>query len=277
MSTNTDVVAQYPIQTDGIQMPNEATQYILLQRIDTQEWNPSNYLPTGRSELLDTIYSKVLLNFEASMRHDEIADQYLDQIQSEFETFKSYLPDNPEKIVDIGCGVAGFDLFLASKYFPDIPDIYLFDKTKVSDTVYYKFEDEAAFYNSLDAASNFLTVNGVPAEKVHTVEANQETINEFNNVDLFYSIISWGFHYPVDTYIESVVDALKPSGKVLLDIRKETERVDKHTNDMAQCNKYFDTVDVIQETRKYKRTLLSEPKTAEPQTPTSEKEPVALT
>ena len=43
--------------------------------------------------------------------------------------------------------------------------------------------------------------------------------------DVVISIISWGFHYPVSTYLEDVHEALVPGGVAILDIRNGTDGV----------------------------------------------------
>jgi hypothetical protein len=43
-----------------------------------------------------------------------------------------------------------------------------------------------------------------------------------SNFDIIISTYSWGFHYPVDTYLDEVASKLAPSGVLILDIRHNT-------------------------------------------------------
>jgi len=49
-----------------------------------------------------------------------------------------------------------------------------------------------------------------------------------NSVDIVYSHMSWGFHYPVNTYGEAVYRVLKPGGRLILTLRVNLGNT-KHT------------------------------------------------
>jgi len=67
-------------------------------------------------------------------------------------------------------------------------------------------------------------------------------------VDLVVSLISWGFHYPVPVYLDQVRALLRPGGRVILDVRKETDG-------RAQLEARFPGVTTISETRKKERVV----------------------
>lgn len=247
-------------------LSEEASPYILLQRIDTQRWNPSNLLPEHKRPF-DGLYHNFLMEIESSVRHESICQQYLDQMETEYNELRSYLPEQANSILDIGCGMAGIDLFLWNHYRDQSPDITLFDKSEVSEELYYRFYENAAFYNSLETARENLTNGGIPAENVHTVEASQDNLRELNDVDFCLSLYSWGFHYPVDTYIDEVTEALSEDGRVVLDLRKETGEVTKDTDGYRACERAFDTIEEIKDEHKYRRVMLSEPVQATEETP----------
>ena len=41
-------------------------------------------------------------------------------------------------------------------------------------------------------------------------------------IDFVISTISWGFHFPVSTYLKSVANVLSENGILIIDIRKDT-------------------------------------------------------
>jgi len=254
MSRNTDNAKS----ALDLQLSTEASPYILLQRIDTQRWNPSNWLPEHQRPF-DGLYRNLLLKLESMVRHQSICNQYLDQMQTEFQELKPHLPETADTVLDIGCGMAGIDLFLWQHYRSNQPKINLFDKSEISDDLYYEFYDQAAFYNSLQTARKNLTLNGIPDSKIQTIEATQENLNTLQDVDICISLYSWGFHYPVETYIEGVTEILTEQGNVILDIRKETERVSKDTNGFQICEEAFENVIKIKEDHKYRRILCQNP------------------
>ena len=57
------------------------------------------------------------------------------------------------------------------------------------------------------------------------------------SVDLAYSRVSWGFHYPVDTYSSVISRVLKPNGVLIIDLRWGThdKGIKEFGNDGLDC------------------------------------------
>lgn len=128
-------------------------------------------------------------------------------------------------------------------------DIFLLDKTQVDGKVYYKFERRGSFYSSLQVARTLLIANHVPTDRIHTEEATENgQIQAEPDLDLVISLISWGFHYPVETYLERVYALLRPGGRLILDVRKDT-------NGEERIRQRFSQVERIQETKRSYRLL----------------------
>lgn len=125
-------------------------------------------------------------------------------------------------ILDVGCGMAGIDLFLYYHYRKLKPNLFLLDKEGTSE-IFYGFKREAAFYNSFKLVTEFLQINGVPRDKIHTIDVSADPFPINRTFDLVVSLISWGFHYPVSTYIKNVCNAMSSNGVLIIDIRKDTD------------------------------------------------------
>ena len=142
-----------------------------------------------------------------------------------FLIFNKYSPISfYEKILDIGCGAAGIDVFLHRHYgLPDRLDFYLLDKSTIDKKVYYNYEPKGSFYNSLELARDFLCRNGLSERRIHLIEATAEnTIDAPAGIDFVISLISWGFHYPVDTYLDRVYKLMRDGGHLIIDLRPGT-------------------------------------------------------
>jgi hypothetical protein len=125
--------------------------------------------------------------------------------------------------LDIGCGVAGIDVYLNAHYQEQTPRFYLLDKSQVEDQVFYGFKSHGAFYNSLETAQQMLVSNQIPTERITLLEANEAgEINIGGQIDLAVSLISWGYHYPVRTYLDRVHELLAPGGRLIMDVRRGT-------------------------------------------------------
>lgn len=123
------------------------------------------------------------------------------------------LPDNA-KIVDIGCGVAVIDLLLYS-YIPG-STFCLVDKEGFTfkpgiyyDPNYPQYHSWAPIVDAIES-SNFDPSRFSMIGKEHDFP---------KDVDCVTSWLSWGWHYPVETYWDKAFNSLKKGGKLMLDIR----------------------------------------------------------
>jgi len=235
---------------EDILVPNEAVKYILFQRTSHQRF-PKTFIYRVLSRYLPSwIYNQVV-TIEAKANPSNIKKLYENDMNKDYQSIKDSLPKICSSILDIGCGVAGIDILLSKHYKDKQPKIYLLDKTKIESSVFYGFETRATFYNSLDIAKVMLIRNGIPESCVHLVEATDA--NEINidcYVDLVISVQSWGFHYPVETYLEKVYDVLIEGGSLIIDVRKGT-------NGIQILNNVLGKVDIIVDEKKFHRVLAS--------------------
>ena len=132
--------------------------------------------------------------------HYRDPSEYGAELQQTLDTFKALLPARAERILDIGCGMAGIDVLL-HRIYPDA-EIVLADKQGVSEkpkTRYHRDASEFGHYHDFDAALALLEANGVSLDRVRTCDLGVEPFpaDEF---DVVISLLSWGFHYPISTY-----------------------------------------------------------------------------
>jgi SAM-dependent methyltransferase len=200
-----------------------STRFILLQRTQLQ----SKYLrhALGRMKLQ---YIPVGLYLDAWIRGRAIEQAYVHQIKSDFNVVRSYLPSTATSVMDIGCGIAALDVFLFERYREQNPEMLLVDRSEVSNEIYFGFRSEAAFYNSLDRAKRTLLANGVPEHRIRLFKAPEDgQLPDVAPLDLVISILSWGFHFPIGTYLDSVCDRLAHNGRVIVDVRRKTDGLER--------------------------------------------------
>jgi SAM-dependent methyltransferase len=205
-------------------IPEEAIKYILFQRTEYLIYQNNRWLNSIVIRLPFLSYNR-MVSFEAWLFKNRIKKLFLKDMEREYESVKNYLPEKPTAILDIGCGVAGIDARLSDHYKEKGKkvDFCLLDKTELNEKVYYGLEKRAAFYNSLEIARNLLIANGVMGQNIYTQEAIGAPIFPSKKFDLILSLVSWGFHYPVETYLDEVYEKLMPGGTLIIDIRKGTE------------------------------------------------------
>jgi SAM-dependent methyltransferase len=140
-------------------------------------------------------------------------------------------------------------VFLSQHYGGQQPVFYLLDKTEIERSVYYGLRSRGAFYNSLDVAKEMLVSNGVSEKCVQLIEATATNeIDIDREVDLVISLISWGFHYPVEAYLERVYDILAEGGSIIMDVRKGADGLGMLENALSKVN-------VIADHGKFQRVL----------------------
>ncbi len=231
-------------------VPDDAIKYILFQRTAYIIYINTPWINKIVIRIPFLTYNRMFL-LEAKLFKNRTRKLFSDDMMREYEIIKEFLPPRIENILDIGCGVAGIDIMLHGHYktLGQSPHFHLLDKTELNDKVYYGIKNVAAHYNSLEIARNLLRVNGVEVSKIHTQEATGVPIFPDKKFDLIISLISWGFHYPVSTYLEQVYNLLTTGGTLIIDVRK-----DQGGEDLLQ--KKFGSLKIIFEAQKYHRIIV---------------------
>jgi SAM-dependent methyltransferase len=222
-------------------VPDEAVKYILFQRGLCLRF-PHTFAYRVLNRILPFSIYNLAVEIEARIYHSSIKTGYKDKMRSEYLSIRDSLPKKCSSILDIGCGVAGIDV-LISKHYKGKPTFYLLDKTKIEKSVFYDFKPRGAFYNSLDIAKKMLIQNGISERCVHCIEATDSNqIDTHCKVDLVISLISWGFHYPIETYLDIVYDKLTEGGSLILDVRKGTNGIELLNNKFGRVDVIYDGV-----------------------------------
>lgn len=170
-------------------------------------------------------------------------------MQLEYNVIRDHLPNNCFRILDIGCGIAGIDIFIYNHYSSEKICFFLLDKSQIDTGVHYGFKQHGEFYNSLSLAKKTMVLNGIPGSNINLLEATENGYIAIKEpVDLVLSLISWGFHYPVSTYLDNVYEILSDKGVLILDVRKGTDGIQKLENKFG--NHY-----VICDRQKYQRVI----------------------
>lgn len=118
------------------------------------------------------------------------------------------------KIIDIGCGISIIDLLLYS-YFPK-SKFWLLDKEgfKFKPGIFY--DKDYPEYNSWDPVIDAITTSEFDMNRFTFLDNNSVFPQD---VDCITSYLSWGWHYPKETYWQQTLNSLKIGGKLVMDIR----------------------------------------------------------
>jgi SAM-dependent methyltransferase len=167
-------------------------------------------------------------------------------IHREFLAIRDRLTAPPRRICDIGCGLGHLDIFLAGAF--EVDEILLVD-IESSATHRHNFNREGSGYNSLASAGRFVRANVPATTRVATCNPRREDLaaHAAKGFDLVVSLLSCGYHYPTDEYVEFFRRGIAPGGILILDLRHNVPQ-----NDLSGL---FDVVGTIEETDRYRRTI----------------------
>ena len=242
------------VRSYDMRVPDTALTYILFQRTGYLFFTNRAFFRRLRKLVPFLSYEK-MIDLEAWLNRERIKAHYVADMDQEYQSMKAYLPLACSSVLDIGCGVAGIDVFLRQHYQDQnhaqaqALQFFLLDKSQLETRVFYGFQSHGAFYNSLAVAKNVLVLNGVADDHVITLEASDDnTIAIQDRIDFVISLISWGFHYPVETYVQAVYQLLSEQGRLILDVRKKTDG-------LARLKDWFSACNIIAEEKKYVRVL----------------------
>ena len=137
---------------------------------------------------------------------------------------EEYLPTHCDRSLDIGCGLGLINILLYKKY--KSTNIYLLDKTELNVEEISGIHKNYKFYNSMQAAKETITLNGIEENKLNLYETTDYK-DLFNiKFDVIFSLLSCGWHYPVSTYIDLLSNSLSDDGVLILDLRHNTDQLD---------------------------------------------------
>ena len=176
-----------------IKLNSKSKKLLLLQRNELlskrQNWLRKNF---GR-----LIFTNFFVNYFQIHNIEKITEKLF---YKEFETFKNYLPNSAENIIDIGCGLGIINIYL-NEFFEKKPVFFLLDKNRVDRKIKYWFSSNYESYNDLKETENILLDNNIDGSCINLFDVEKQFIIK-KKMDLVISLKSMGYHYPINTYIE---------------------------------------------------------------------------
>ena len=143
------------------------------------------------------------------------AKAWADSIRADFAQVSPYMPSALRATLDIGCGLAGFDILLwrARKAF-----IWLLDRDAFEENPRFGFGDNPSAYCLFSDVERMMETNGVPRNEWFAL---RDLTGQPKSVDLVTSFIAWGFHFPVGVYLSEVAAKMCKSARLIIDLRSE--------------------------------------------------------
>jgi len=156
---------------------------------------------------------------------EAVAAAYYSDMFQAYSDIAKHIPNECNSVLDIGCGIGGIDVLIGQKH-PSCKFAML-DRDGMEDAVFYGFKEHGAKYNYLSDTREFMVDNGICADNISTFNADKGEWPADKTFNVVLSLISWGFHYPISTYLPLVYNAMTPKSVLILDIRHNSRGYDE--------------------------------------------------
>ena len=130
------------------------------------------------------------------------------------------------RVVDIGAGLGMYHIFLRQllRSRGKLSHHYVFDRDATGSVIglhagFHSSTGTFPFYSSLACATDIAHASGFRKDEWSAINASRDALLGLGegSVDIVISLVSWGFHYPVNTYAEEVKAILKPrTGRLII-------------------------------------------------------------
>jgi SAM-dependent methyltransferase len=175
-----------------------------------------------------------------------IAKAYAADVAAEVDMIEPYIPPSTGVMLDIGCGAGGIAAEILSRGL--VKMAVLLDYTGRS-TRRAGSGDTPVFQNDVEVTRALIEENGLE-DRARIVDG---TLIPFDvSYRFVLSTLSWGYHYPVDTYLDDVIGTVLKTSVVMLDVREETGGVTRLAD-------RFGKVEIIDTANKRDRVVCRKP------------------
>jgi hypothetical protein len=185
------------------------------------------------AKLLDSRMLRPLMTLQSGLRYRENDLGYQKALEVEsrllFEVIKELGQKKELKILDIGCGIAGYHRLWLNQLKVKSHTLFLMDNSEFNlKSLAYGHGDSDRYYNSLKLAKNYLSQKNHLAHRIETIEVKEEYPSKLpNKIDIVVSFLSWGFHYNLQEYWEEIINRCEPDKSILvIDVREKSPSMD---------------------------------------------------
>ena len=155
-------------------------------------------------------------------------------------------------ILDIGVGIGGYHKKWIREH-KNNSTLYLMDNSEFNiRALSYGHGSSDRYYNSLFLTKKFLNIADNPKVKIESIEIKEDYPGSIPiHLDLIVSFISWGFHYSLEEYWDTITQRMSLNTSILLiDVRKNS-----HSSNFLKKQNNF-TVEVLSNNSKSNRVLV---------------------
>jgi len=185
------------------------------------------------------------------------------QCEVEYAAVNGFI-GQPARILDLGCGLGRMSIYLNWQL--DNPPVHfvLADANEVTNEENISGWDPGRdFYNKMENTQTFCNDNGL--QNLSLFDINRDAVSDIGQVDLLFSFLAVGFHFPLEESLRKYWSCLKSDSTLIFGIRH-------HRYAIADFSEYFEECYVIEslfcdfqkQTSKQHFLVLKGPRSSEP-------------
>ena len=226
---------------------------ILLQRTGIQKSNSLIYEKFNR--VTKNKFSVINILFQSIWYNKIFYDYEIATVDESDLLCKLILEEFSQKdliILDIGVGIGGYHKKWIREH-KNNSTLYIMDNSKFNiRALSYGHGSSDRYYNSLFLTKKFLNIADNPKVKIESIEIKEEYPGKIPiHLDLIVSFISWGFHYSLEEYWDTITQRMSLNTSILLiDLRQNS-----HSSNFLKKQNNF-TVEVLSSDSKSNRVLV---------------------
>ena len=138
--------------------------------------------------------------------------------ENEYSVISRYLYPYPKNILDLGCGLGRMSIFLNKKR-PSDSKYYLADSSEVPESAAaYGWNPGDSWYNDLNLTKEFCELNGL--NNFEIIDLKSGGLHKLENIDLVFSFLAVGFHYPIESYLAVLKQIMAKDGLMIFGVRR---------------------------------------------------------
>lgn len=156
------------------------------------------------------------INKQITEVHDDL-ETYSAISEFEYEGYKNFLPNQPKRIMDLGCGLGRVAIYLNAVL--QNPDIHYILADTTLDNGHRGLWDapNGEFYNDLALTKSFVQLNGMT--NFETFDVLHEDWDKLRDIDLIISCCSVGTHVPIERTLSNLLKVASNDCTMIFGIR----------------------------------------------------------
>jgi hypothetical protein len=171
----------------------------------------SEWLANGSTTRLDLSFLDPNLRAEA---YELLERDFSDESHS---ILRCMGQKTPAHLVSIGPGNGIIETMILQSLSRDV-NLSLID-IEQTPSHHHGYARQGSGYANLSSTARFMSENGIEPENIFTYNPLIDGLPEVK-FDMVISLLSMGFHYPCDHYVDFILKGLNDQGLMIIDIRK---------------------------------------------------------